>query len=176
MSQAVQGVDMETKVRTNLGRALFTLRWIMAPFYLGLFGALLLVAVKFVQKLVDAVPVLLNEPSNDTIFTVLSLIDLALVANLLVIVMFAGWETFIGRLLIGDGDQQPNWLGTLNFDSVKLKLIASIMAIGSVVMLETFVHIEKTAKQDAAWQLAILLGLGVIGLMLALMDRLSKKE
>ena len=78
---------------------MFAARWIMAPIYLGLLVALVLVVVKFVQKLVEAVPGFLALSSNDAIFLVLTLVDLSLVANLVVIVIFAGWENFVGRLL-----------------------------------------------------------------------------
>ncbi len=167
---------IEQRVRRNLGRALFVARWLMVPFYVGLLGALGLLAFKFVQKLIAAVLVLPSQSSDDTIFTVLSLVDLSLVANLVVIVIFAGWENFVGRFLKATADEQPDWLGTLNFGALKLKLLASIIAIASILILETFVHIDEVPKQDAAWQLAILLGLGVTGLLLAAMDRLGNDK
>jgi uncharacterized protein (TIGR00645 family) len=90
---------IEERVRRNAGRFMFTARWIMAPIYLGLLVALALIVVKFVQKLVQAVPTLMQESSNEVIFEVLTLVDLSLVANLIVIVIFAGWENFVGRVL-----------------------------------------------------------------------------
>ena len=91
--------DVEARIRRNLGRAMFAARWIMAPIYIGLLIALGMVVVKFVQKLVQAIPGFLAESTGDAIFVVLTLVDLSLVANLVVIVMFAGWENFVGRLL-----------------------------------------------------------------------------
>ena len=164
----------EERVRRNLGRVMFAARWIMAPIYLGLLVALLLVVVKFVQKLVQTVPGFLALTTEQAIFFVLTLVDLSLVANLVVIVMFAGWETFVGRLLSAQSDDRPNWLRVLDFTTVKLKLIGSIVAIAAIQILETFVHIDEVKTQDAAWQLAILLGIGVVGVMLALTDRLSE--
>jgi uncharacterized protein (TIGR00645 family) len=163
----------EERVRRNLGRVMFAARWIMAPIYLGLLVALLLVVVKFVQKLVQTVPGFLDLTTEQAIFFILTLVDLSLVANLVVIVMFAGWETFVGPLLAAKSDNRPNWLRVLDFTAVKLKLIGSIVAIASIQILETFVHIDEVKIQDAAWQLAILLGIGVVGVLLALTDRLS---
>jgi uncharacterized protein (TIGR00645 family) len=163
----------EQRVSRNLGRAMFAARWIMAPIYLGLLVALMLVVVKFVQKLVLTVPGYLALTTEQAIFFVLTLVDLSLVANLVVIVMFAGWETFVGRLLAAQSDDRPNWLRVLDFTTVKLKLIGSIVAIAAIQILETFVHIDEVKIQDAAWQLAILLGIGLVGVMLALTDRLS---
>jgi uncharacterized protein (TIGR00645 family) len=153
---------------------MFAARWIMAPIYLGLLLALVMVVVKFVQKLVQAVPGFLALSSSEAIFLVLTLIDLSLVANLVVIVIFAGWENFVGRLLASHRDDQPTWLGGMDFATVKLRLIGSIVAIAAISILETFVHIEEVRPQDAAWQLAILLGIGTVGVLLALADRLSE--
>jgi uncharacterized protein (TIGR00645 family) len=166
--------DIEARIRRNLGRVMLTARWIMAPIYLGLLAALVLIVVKFVQKFVEAVPGYLALSSNDAIFVVLTLIDLSLVANLVVIVMFAGWENFVGRLLAPHADDRPDWLGVLDFSAVKQRLLGSIVAIAAIQILETFVHIDEVKIEEAAWQLAILLGIGVVGVLLALSDRLSE--
>ena len=71
-------------------------------------------------------------------------------------------------------DDQPAWLGGMDFATVKLRLIGSIVAIAAIQILETFVHIDEMKIQDAAWQLAILLGIGLVGVLLALADRLSE--
>jgi uncharacterized protein (TIGR00645 family) len=164
---------IEERVRRNVGRAMFAARWIMAPIYIGLLLALVMVVVKFAQKLVQAVPGFLALDSNEAIFLILTLVDLSLVANLVVIVIFAGWENFVGRLLASRGDDQPAWLGGMDFATVKLRLIGSIVAIAAISILETFVHIDEMKTETAAWQLAILLGIGVVGVLLALADRLS---
>jgi uncharacterized protein (TIGR00645 family) len=162
----------EERVRRNLTRVMFAARWIMAPIYLGLLVALVLVMVKFIQKLVMIVPDYLALTTEQAIFFILTLVDLSLVANLVVTVMFAGWETFVGRLLAAQSDDRPNWLRALDLGTVKLKLMGSIVAIASIEILETFVHIKEVDVQNAVWQLAILLGIGVSGVMMALTDRL----
>ena len=164
---------MEERVRRNAGRAMFAARWIMAPIYLGLLVALALIVVKFVQKLVLAVPKLMDASSNEVIFDVLTLVDLSLVANLIVIVMFAGWENFVGRLLVAQTGERPQWLGALDFSALKLRLVASVAVIAAVLILETFVHIDEVTALQAGMQLAILLGIGLLGVLLALMDRLA---
>jgi uncharacterized protein (TIGR00645 family) len=165
--------DFEERVRRNLGRVMFIARWIVAPIYLGLLVALAMLMVKFVQKLVQGIPGFLALETNEAIFFVLTLVDLSLVANLVVIVIFAGWENFVGRLLASQGDDKPTWLGGMDFATVKLRLIGSVVAITAIQILETFVHIEAVKSQEAAWQLAILLGIGVVGVLLALADWLS---
>jgi uncharacterized protein (TIGR00645 family) len=160
-------------LRTFSRAMIYAARWIMAPIYLGLLLSLLLLAEKSIQKLVTAVPDLLSASTSDTILTVLTLVDLSLVGNLVVIVMVSGWENFVGRLFTDRVEGQLDWVGGLDFSTVKLKLIASVAAIAAIQLLETFVHIDQTPKEDAMWQLAILLAIGVTGVLLALMDRLS---
>ncbi len=168
-------VALEERIQRNLGRAMFAARWIMAPIYVGLLVALLMIVVKFVQKLATAIPGFLALSSNEAIFLVLTLVDLSLVANLVVIVIFAGWENFVGRLLASQ-HERPQWLGGLDFGAIKLRLIGSIAAIAAILILETFVHIDEVPYQYAAWQLAILLGIGVLGVLLALADRLTESH
>ncbi|HTI83291.1 MAG TPA: YqhA family protein [Acetobacteraceae bacterium] len=165
---------LEERIQRNLGRAMFAARWIMAPIYVGLLVALLMIVVKFVQKLVTAIPGFLDLTSNEAIFLALTLVDLSLVANLVVIVIFAGWENFVGRLLVSSHADRPVWLGGLDFGAIKLRLIGSIAAIAAILILETFVHIDEVPYQYAAWQLAILLGIGVLGVLLAVADRLTE--
>ena len=165
---------VEARIRHVMGRAMFVARWLMAPIYLGLLAMLALVAVKFIQNLVIAVPLILGMTTNALLLTTLTLVDLSLVANLVVIVIFAGWENFVGRLLASHSADGPVWLGGLDFATVKLRLIGSVVAIAAIQILETFVHIDEVRTQHAAWRLAILLGIGAVGVLLALADRLSE--
>jgi uncharacterized protein (TIGR00645 family) len=166
--------SIEESARRSVGRLMFASRWIMAPIYVGLLIALALVVVKFVQKLVEAVPNLLQTPSSEVIYGALTLVDLSLVANLIVIVVFAGWDNFVGRLDTTKSDEQPEWLSALDFNALKLRLVASVAAIATIMMLETFIHVTEQTIWQAGMQLGILLGIGLLGVLLALMDRLSE--
>jgi uncharacterized protein (TIGR00645 family) len=164
---------IEERVQRNLGRAMFAARWIMAPLYVGLLVALLLVVIKFLDVLIEGVPGFFALNGNDAVFLILRLIDLSLIANLIVIVIFAGWENFVGRLLAKQGDTPPELLGGLDFSAIKLRLIGSIAAISAILILETFVHIDQITAVRAGLQLGIMLGIGVLGVLLALADKLS---
>jgi hypothetical protein len=153
----VEGITM-----AGLGQALFAPRWVMVLFYVGLISALLMLAVKVVQKLVADVPALLEQSVSETIFAVLSLIDLSLVANLVVIVMFARWENFIGRLLGGKGKHDLTWLGSL--------------IIGDGQAEADRVRDDDRRHLHSGWELAILLVIGVTGVLLAVMYRLAEKK
>ena len=133
---APPGQALEARIRRNMGRVMFAARWLLAPVYLGLLVVLGLVAVKFVQKLLIAIPQVLGMTSNDLILTSLTLVDLSLVANLVAIVIFSGWANFVGPLLQEPGDNDTAWASDLDFSAVKLKLIGSVAAIASIQILE----------------------------------------
>jgi uncharacterized protein (TIGR00645 family) len=167
--------DNATRLTNGLGRVVFAARWLMAPIYVGLLVGLLLLVVKFVQKLADLVPDLLQLSGADTVLAVLGLVDLSLVANLVLIVVLAGWQGVVDPLLGSHLDDQPGWLA-LDFSAIKLKLVGSIAAIAAIDTLESFMHVDALSTPTVARQLAILLSIGVLGVLLAAMDRLSHKH
>jgi len=115
-----------------LERSLFASRWLMAPIYLGLvvvLGALILV---FFQELIHEFPIILTEKPEFAIILALSLIDLSLAGNLLVIVILAGYENFVSRIDTASHDDRPHWMGSVDYSGMKMKLIASVAAISAV--------------------------------------------
>ncbi len=159
----------------SLGRIILTARWMMAPIYIGLLVSLALLVIKFVQRLVTMLPKLLDMPANDLVLAVLVLVDVSLVANLVLIVVLAGWQGFIDPMLSTRHDDQPGWLA-LDFSAIKLKLIGSIAVIAAIALLEDFVHPEGLTASTIGWRLGIMLGIGVLGVLLAVMDRLGENH
>jgi uncharacterized protein (TIGR00645 family) len=155
-----------------LGRIIFGARWMMAPIYLGLLVSLVLLVIKFLQRLIALVPKLLDMATTDLVLAVLGLVDVSLVANLVLIVVLAGWQGFVDPTLSTHLDDRPGWLA-LDFSAIKLKLVGSIAVIAAIAELEDFMHPEGLSGSTIGWQLGILLGIGVLGVLLAVMDRLS---
>lgn len=164
---------IEERARRELGRLLFIVRWVMVPIYFGLVAALVLLAVKFLQQLVITVPGLFAKSSDEVILSVLTLIDMSLVANLVVMVILAGWESFVGGLLKFQSSDRLTAFALLDFSAIKSNLIASVAAIAAIYLLETFVHIAEVPPDRAKWQLIILIGIAATGVLLAAMDRLG---
>jgi len=104
---------------------------------------------------------------------ILSLVDLSLMGNLLVMVMFAGYENFVSRFGEVTKGNRPDWMGKVGFGALKLKLMTSIIAIAAIHMLEDFMHVAEIDNRELGWGVGILLAFVVSGLLLALMDRLS---
>lgn len=156
---------------------LFAGRWLMAPVYLGLLVILGVVTVKFIEETLITIPHVLTMQERDLVLFVLSLIDLALLGNLILMVAFAGYENFVSKMHSNsEHEDRPDWMGQIDFSGLKLKLISSIVAISAIHLLRTFLNVSQLAKEDVAWQLAIHLGFVLSGLLLAWMDRLSSFE
>lgn len=163
-------------VERLIERTIFGSRWLLAPFYLGLILGLAALLAKFVQQTIGLLAGTLTASGNELIIAVLSLIDLSLVANLLLIVIFAGYESFVSRLDIGKDAVRLDWMGQVGFGEMKLKLMASIVAISAIQVLEEFMNIEHVSSRDLGWAIGIHLVFVVSGVLLALMDWITGRE
>ena len=120
---------MKTMVESGFERVLFASRWLMAPIYVGLVLALLLLVVVFVRELALRRAAAVHDGPEQAILAVLSLIDLSLAGNLVLIVIFSGYENFVSKIDTDDAATGRDWMGTVDFSGLKMKLIASIVAI-----------------------------------------------
>ncbi len=154
-------------------RFIFASRWLMAPFYLGLVVSLAMLLFKFLTQLYQDFRVLPGMRETDAVLMVLRLIDLSLAGNLVLMVIFSGYEGFVSRLHTEDHVDRPDWMGQLDFSGLKLRLLGSIVAISAIQLLAAFMDIQDENKTDVAWLLAIHLGFVVSAVLLALMDRLA---
>lgn len=162
-------------VERIIEQGLFASRWLMAPFYIGLVGALFLLLISFVQELVHFFSLIPNISQNDAVLGVLSLIDLSLAGNLLLIVIFSGYENFVSKMDTIDHVDQPEWRGSVDFSALKLKLIASIVAISGIHLLKVFMDVNKLSEKEIFWMVTIHLVFVVSGVLLALMDLVAAK-
>lgn len=157
-------------------RGLFASRWLLAPFYIGLVGALAMLLVTFAQELMHFVGNIMTMQSQDAILACLALIDISLAANLLIIVVFSGYENFVSKIDVGEHEDAPNWKGKVDFTGLKIKLIASIVAISGIHLLKSFMDIKKYTETEVQWMVIIHLVFVISGVMLALMDNLVAKS
>ena len=153
---------------------LFGGRWLLAPVYLAMLVLVAMLAAYFVGELVHAVPSLLVMSENDLIVLSLSLIDLSLTANLVVLVILSGYENFVRRVEFEADDPRPVWMGAIDFSALKLKLLASITVIGAVHLLRSFLEIGTETDHDLMWQVVIVFTFGLLSLLLAVTDKVSE--
>jgi uncharacterized protein (TIGR00645 family) len=159
-------------VELAIERGLFFSRWLMAPMYIGLVGGLLLLMYSFFAELIHLFASLTSLTQNDIILGILSLIDLSLAGNLLLIVIFSGYENFVSKINTGGHEDQFEWKGTVDFSTLKLKLIASIVAISGIHLLKVFMDPGKMNETQTKWMVIIHVVFVISGVLLALMDRI----
>jgi len=166
------------KIERAIETILFQSRWILAPFYLGLAFCLLLLLIHFGQQLFLFVLKVPGAKEADVILGVLSLIDLAFTGNLMLIVIFSGYENFVSRIETDDHDR-PDWMTKVDFGGLKQKLVTSIVAISAIQVLKEFMNLNQVETVDNN-KLAWLVGIHVLflGSLLAvvLADRCSESS
>ena len=158
---------------------LFRARFLLAPLYLGLVGALVLLCWRFIVEFYH-IALHIGEATAQT-FTLelLALLDLTLLANLILMVIFAGYENFVSRIdVAAESKDRPHWMGTIDFSGLKIKLIGSLVAISVIELLKDF--IELAGQDDVGggtkWRIVIHLTFVASGVLFALMDWIADKR
>lgn len=160
------------KLESSLENLLFASRWLLAPFYLGLVAAIVLLMWYFGVEFVHLVSILLDG-NGSVVVGVLALVDLVLVANLLIIIVFAGYENFVSKINTGGHEDRPDWMGHVDFAGLKMKLIGSIIAISGIDLLKAFVAVGDMSSEQLAWKVGIHVTFVFSGVMFAVMDWLG---
>jgi uncharacterized protein (TIGR00645 family) len=160
------------KIELFIETIIFQSRWALAPFYLGLALSLLLLLYHFIVQLAEFVIKVPFMKESDVILGVLGLIDLSFTGNLIVIVIFSGFENFVSRIDAADHDR-PDWMTKVDFGGLKQKLMTSVVAISAIQVLKAFMNIEHYDSTKLAWLVGIhVVFLGSL-LTVVLADRLS---
>ncbi len=166
------------KLEIAIETVILASRWLLVIFYLGLALALVLYALSFASKLYDFVSKLFVLAETDTILKMLALIDAALVASLVVMVIISGYENFVSRLDNAEGGEIA-WLGKLDAGSLKIKVASTIVAISSIHLLQVFLNIQQYSNSQLMWLTIMHMAFVFSALLLAYIDRLmtsSKKK
>lgn len=172
------------KLEHALEVLMFNSRWLLAPFYIGLVVGIFILLIKFTQEFLHVAAHMLSGSESEIILAILTLVDMSLVANLLLIIIFSGYENFVSKIDTGNNEDRPEWMGKVDFSGLKVKLIASIVAISAIELLKAFVNITSTgtpadpwawtmADKQLAWKVGIHLVLITSGVMFALMDKIA---
>jgi len=161
-------------VQQFIEKTLFASRWILAPVYLGLSLALLAIGIKFFQEAWHLLVHIWTVPESDMVLTVLAMIDLVLVASLVIMVMFSGYENFVSRLDASDRDDTLDWLGKLDAGTLKLKVAASIVAISSIHLLRAFMNSQEIPNDKLMWYVIIHLTFVISAIGMAYVDNINK--
>lgn len=173
MSETAPERSAGERIEYRVERALFAGRWLMAPFYIGLMIGLLALMIVFVRDLAGFVVKVPTAKESDVILGILTLIDLSLAGNLVIMVVFSGYENFVSKMDHVPDRDRPEWMGTIDFSALKLKLLASIVAISAIHLLKAFMNVAATSDREMMWLLAIHITFVGSGVLLALTDKLT---
>lgn len=154
-----------------LETVLFASRWLLAPFYLGLAIALAILMLKSGIEVAHLAKIALSGSKSDIILGVLGLVDLTLTGSLLIIVIFSGYENFVSKIDHSGHKDWPEWMGTIDFTGLKLKLLSSIVAISAIQLLKKFMSVGPNLNErEIMWLVIIHVVFVVSSVLLALSD------
>ncbi|ALP52914.1 hypothetical protein Tel_06960 [Candidatus Tenderia electrophaga] len=154
---------------------IFRSRWLLAPFFIGLLVAIIALLVKFAKELIHLMAGLFTSSAEEAIVSILTLVDTALIASLLLIITFSGYENFVSKLSVGEHEDRPAWMGKVGFSDLKLKLIGAIVAISAVELLKAFINVHQLTNEQLAWKVGIHLTFVVSGVLFAVTDWIAEK-
>jgi len=154
---------------------IFKARWLMAPFYLGLALSLVVLLIVFINEFISFFSGGIRFDETSIILLVLTLIDLSFTGNLLIMVIFSGYENFVSKIDVGHHEDKPKWMGTVDFSGLKLKLISSIVAISGIQLLKIFFDLKDYTKEEIYLFIAVHVTFVISGVLLALMDYIASK-
>jgi uncharacterized protein (TIGR00645 family) len=166
-------------IERTVERLFFASRWLLAPVYLGLSIALVVLGIKFFAELFHVFAHVRELSEADVVLSLLALVDLSLVAGLIVMVMFSGYENFVSKIDLGDsGAEKLGWLGKLDATTLKLKVAASIVAISSIHLLRKFMEVEKISEKENGndqllWYVIIHMTFVASAVLMGVLDRIS---
>jgi uncharacterized protein (TIGR00645 family) len=177
MMNPIPSTNPRSRFLRTLGSLIFLSRWLQAPLYLGLIVAQGVYVYHFLQELLHLVEKAPTIDETTIMLTVLGLIDVVMIANLLVMVIVGGYETFVSRLNLEGHPDQPEWLSHVNAGVLKVKLATALIGISSVNLLKTFIEVSNKPMPDHAimWQLLLHLTFVLSALLLAVTDRISSQ-
>ena len=163
-------------IKLSFEKILFASRWLLTPFYVALAFALAALLAKVGVRVYDLATGFAGLGEEDVLLAALGIVDLTLSASLIVIVILSGYANFVARVDVEAHADWPRWIADVDFSELKLKLMASIVAISAVKLLEAFMDVEHQSDRDLGWQTGVLATFVVSAVLLALADRIGRRS
>jgi uncharacterized protein (TIGR00645 family) len=159
-----------------MARVVFSSRWLQAPLYLGLIIAQAVYVYHFGVELMHLVQHTKTITETQIMLVVLGLIDVVMIANLLLMVIVGGYETFVSRLYLDGNPDQPEWLEHVNAGTMKVKLSMALIGISSIHLLKTFIEAPNLSQQTMMWQVIIHMTFVLSAMAMAYTNRLMEAK
>ncbi|HVK53466.1 MAG TPA: TIGR00645 family protein [Burkholderiales bacterium] len=174
MKQPSSSSSSSTPSRSFFGNAIFLSRWLQAPLYFGLIVAQGVYVYHFMIELWHLVHKAPELKETELMLIVLTLIDVVMIANLLIMVIVGGYETFVSRLNLKNHPDEPEWLSHVNAGVLKVKLATALIGISSIHLLQTFINAPNIKDSVMLWQVIIHLTFVVSAVCMAWTDRITR--
>ena len=175
---------LRDQLEDTMESSMFASRWLMAPIYLILCLSLAVIMLKVIQHFLFTLPLLYDMKMKEVLLFVLQIVDMALIGNLILMIIFAGYENFVSKIgAARNSPDKPEWMGKVDFSGLKLKLVASIVAISGINLLEAFMSIGYQdnlggfiiTEREIRWMIIVHVVFVVSGVLLAAMDYIASK-
>ena len=162
----------------NFSKIMLNTRYLILPFCIVLILGIVLLMIQSVSKLFYLFSNIGASSDKDVLIGLFGIIDLALLANILLLIALSGYDSFIGRLNNSKNNVMAlDALDGLTLAKVKLKLLGSMIIISAIGLLSTFLSLDaglKDLTQTGTIQIAIHLVLSLSAVLLAYSDKLDK--
>ena len=158
-------------------RLLFGGRWLLAPLYIGLSLSLIPLLLRFFKDFINFASTAMEKDMHHVSLGILELLDVVLLGNLVIIMIFAGYENFVSKINIAErSEDRPHWMGRVDYSGLKIKLIGSLVAISVIELLKDFMTEGVIDGHRETWRIAIHLTFVISGVLFAIMDFIADKR
>jgi len=160
-----------------LEKVIFAGRWLLAPLYIGLLHALVPILYRFFHAFWHLITHMQGATTGEITLQVLELLDTVLLGNLIIIVLFAGYENFVSKIKVAeDAEDRPHWMGHVDYSGLKIKLIGSLVAISVIELLKDFMKEGTFDANREGWRIGIHMTFVISGVLFALMDVMADRH
>ena len=167
---------MISKTEIAFEKIIFASRWVQAPLYAGRIVAGILYAYKYIIELIHLCATINEITETALMLGILTLVDITMVANLLIMVIIGGYSTFVSRIDIDKHEDKPEWLQKIDAGTLKVKLAGALVGISGIHLLITFINIKSYETIHVMWQVIIHVVFLLSSVMLAYSERLLNKK
>ena len=165
------------KIESLIERLIFAGRWFLAPLYVGLLLTLVPIVYRFFHSFWHMMTHTTVATPGENTLQVLELLDTVLLANLIIIILFAGYENFVSKIKVAEGaEDRPHWMGTVDYSGLKIKLIGSLVAISVIELLKDFMQEGPFDAKREGWRIGIHMTFVISGVLFALMDNMADRH
>jgi uncharacterized protein (TIGR00645 family) len=175
--QVIENNTWNERFEEFLERVIFGGRWLLAPLYVGLMLSLIPLLYRFFTNFYDLMLHMTDSDMHHITLSILELLDTVLLGNLIIIIIFAGYENFVSKINVAqNAEDRPHWMGRVDYSGLKIKLIGSLVAISVIELLKDFMLEGEIDGHREGWRIGIHLTFVISGVLFAVMDLIADKR